>query len=120
VRKVKEKNKPLEMVLNGQQWVQSFYIAIHGSHEGGRLYFDVTSGPVTSTDDEDDGESGTYRFVFWRDQEPSRPKRHVLVSEIMSWGQDLRSSRSHDLSMRFRCAAWTLLPQLSTCGAFGR
>jgi hypothetical protein len=87
VPKVKGKNKPLEMVLDGQQRVQSFYIAIYGSHEGRRLYFDVTSGPVvTSTDDEDDGESGTYRFVFRRDQEPSRPKQHVLVSEIMSWG----------------------------------
>src|SRR2546422_204331 len=39
VPKAKDKGKPLEMVLDGQQRLQSFLIAVHGSHEGRRLYF---------------------------------------------------------------------------------
>ena len=72
------------MVLDGQQRLQSFLIGVYGSHEGRRLYFDVTSGPGTAADDED-GESGAFRFAFWRPDDPNRPRRYILVSEIVSW-----------------------------------
>jgi hypothetical protein len=85
VPKAKDKGKPLEMVLDGQQRLQSFLIAVYGSHEGRRLYFDVASGPNSVECDEDDGEPGAYRFAFWRNQESNRPHRHVAVSEIVSW-----------------------------------
>src|SRR5690349_10001311 len=32
--KSKEKGRPLEMVLDGQQRLQSFLIGVHGSHDG--------------------------------------------------------------------------------------
>jgi Protein of unknown function DUF262 len=78
------------MVLDGQQRLQSVYIAIFGSLDGRRLCFNVTSGPggaAGNEADEDDG-IGTgrnYRFEFWRDDEPNRPLRLLRVAEIVSW-----------------------------------
>lgn len=85
ITKMKDKGKPLEMVLDGQQRLQSFLIGVHGSHDGRRLYFDISSGPNSDSDDDEDGEAGSYRFFFWRDQEPNRPHRHVRVSEVVTW-----------------------------------
>jgi hypothetical protein len=46
------------MVLDGQQRLQSLYLAIFGSLNGRRLYFNVTSGPMSSrSDEEDDGDT---------------------------------------------------------------
>ncbi len=84
VVKTKDKGKPLEMVLDGQQRLQSFLIGTYGSHEGRRLYFDVTSGSAAVSEDED-GESGAFRFYFWKPDDSNRPRRHILVSEIVSW-----------------------------------
>jgi hypothetical protein len=58
---------------------------VYGSHEGRRLYFDVTSGLDSNPDNEDDAEPGSYRFFFWRDQDSNRPRRHILVSDVLSW-----------------------------------
>jgi hypothetical protein len=84
VPKIKDKGKALEMVLDGQQRLQSFLIGTYGSHEGRRLYFDVTSGPKSEAVDDEDGDPGTYRFAFWREQEANRPRRYVLVSEVIA------------------------------------
>ncbi len=83
--RTKDKGKPLSMVLDGQQRLQSFLIGIHGSHEGRRLYFDVSSSPTSESLEEDGDEQKTYRFAFWRDAEPNRPRRHILVHEISTW-----------------------------------
>jgi Protein of unknown function DUF262 len=85
VPKLKDKGRALEMVLDGQQRLQSFLIGVYGSHEGRRLYFDVTSGPSSEAiDDDDEGDAGTFRFAFWREQDANRPRRYVLVSEVVA------------------------------------
>jgi hypothetical protein len=78
---------PLQMVLDGQQRLQSLYIAVFGTYDRRRLYFNVTSGPGTETeqDDSTDGLGTSYRFEFWRDDEPNRPRRLVPVFEIVTW-----------------------------------
>ena len=67
--------------------LQSLYVGIHGSHEGKRLYLNVTSGPRQGGD-EDDQTDGGYRFGFWRDvDQANRSKRLVRVSDIVSWNE---------------------------------
>lgn len=82
--KDKDEGAPLEMVLDGQQRLQSLYIAAYGSLDGRRLYFNVTSGP-SGDGQVEDGIGDTYRFEFWSDTDTNRPKRLVLVSKILSW-----------------------------------
>lgn len=72
------------MVLDGQQRLQSLYLAFGGSYNGRRLYFNITSGPEsTATPDDELGKN--YRFEFWPVEEPNRPKRLVAVAEIIGW-----------------------------------
>ncbi len=86
VPKNKPASTPLRMVLDGQQRLQSLYIAIYGSHDKRRLYFNISSGPGTDqvTDDQDEV-SASYRFEFWQEHDTNRPKRLVLVSDLVSW-----------------------------------
>jgi hypothetical protein len=51
-------NKRLKLVLDGQQRLQSLYIALYGTHEGRYLYFDVLSGQDEAEDFAED------KFVF--------------------------------------------------------
>ena len=52
-----KQKKRLKLVLDGQQRLQSLYIALHGAHEGKYLYFDVLSGRETEDFREE-------RFIF--------------------------------------------------------
>lgn len=85
--KIKREGEPLQMVLDGQQRLQSLYIAVFGTYDNRRLYFNVTSGPGTENeqDDSTDGFGTSYRFEFWRNDEANRPRRLVPVSEILTW-----------------------------------
>lgn len=87
--KVKPVGAKLRMVLDGQQRLQSLYLAMFGTHDGRRLYFNVTSGPGgTAPDDDDEGEAGTganYRFAFWNDNAPNMARRFVRVADIIAW-----------------------------------
>jgi hypothetical protein len=89
--RMKPVGKQRHMVLDGQQRLQSLYLAIFGTHDGRRLYFNVTSGPESGTGaaDDDDGDAvGTkrnYRFEFWRDDEANRPKRLIRVADVVAW-----------------------------------
>jgi hypothetical protein len=87
VPKNKPAGQPLRMVLDGQQRLQSLHIAIYGSHDKRRLYFNVSSGPGAEQDgtDSQDDITAAYRFEFWQEQDTNRPKRLVLVSELVSW-----------------------------------
>jgi hypothetical protein len=87
VPKTKSKGTPLRMVLDGQQRLQSLYIALYGTHDKHRLYFNVTSGPGTDpeADDPDDGLTLSYRFEFWRDDDTNRPRRLLPVGEMIGW-----------------------------------
>jgi hypothetical protein len=51
--------KKLKLVLDGQQRLQSLYIALYGSYEGKSLYFDVLSGRES-----DDLSDEKYEFEF--------------------------------------------------------
>jgi len=55
---VPEDTKKKNLVLDGQQRLQSLYIALHGSYEGRELYFDILSGTLAAPDDV------KYRFAF--------------------------------------------------------
>ncbi len=79
--KLKPRNESIKMVLDGQQRLQSLYLAFYGTYDGKRLYFNLTSGPRAL-----DGETGkNYRFEFWRDDESNRPKRLVRVADVIAW-----------------------------------
>lgn len=87
IPKVKKAGVPLRMVLDGQQRLQSLFIAVYGSHDRRRLYFNITSGPGASTDGDasEDGVPTSYRFEFWQESDSNRPKRVVPVAEIVTW-----------------------------------
>lgn len=73
------------MVLDGQQRLQSLYVAFQGTYDGRRLYFNVTSGPDSKVAVDDDDLGRNYRFEFWRDDEPNRAKRLVRVADVVGW-----------------------------------
>jgi len=73
------------MVLDGQQRLQALYLAFNGTYDGRRLFFNITSGPDSSSAVQDDDVGRNYRFEFWRDDEPSRPKRLICVAEVVGW-----------------------------------
>ncbi len=54
-----KRKKKLKLVLDGQQRLQSLYIALYGSYEGKALYFDVLSGRES-----DDLAEEKYEFEF--------------------------------------------------------
>ncbi len=54
-----KRKKKLKLVLDGQQRLQSLYIALYGSYEGKSLYFDVLSGRES-----DDLADEKYEFEF--------------------------------------------------------
>jgi hypothetical protein len=83
---IKSAGKKMRMVLDGQQRLQSLYLAFFGTYEGRKLYFNVTSGPESKTADAGDDLGRNYRFEFWKDDEPSRPKRLVKVADVIGWG----------------------------------
>lgn len=81
---VKTAGKKMRMVLDGQQRLQSLYLAFAGTYDGRRLYFNITSGPESKVQTDDDV-GRNYRFEFWRDDEVSRPKRLVRVADVIDW-----------------------------------
>ena len=83
--KVKDKGRRKKMVLDGQQRLQTLFIAAYGSIDGRRLYFNSTSGP-DDKDHEADAPVGSYRFEFWQDSDVgNRPKRLIRVADVIQW-----------------------------------
>ena len=101
----KRKNKR-KLVLDGQQRLQSLYIALYGSYEGKSLYFDVLSGK-----DSDDVSDEKYDFEFlhkegfdrWHDEmkgggstpnasKDGGPKYLVKVADLFAAGVRERSA----------------------------
>ncbi len=64
-------NQKLKLVLDGQQRLQSLYIALYGQHNGKSLYLDILSGR-----DSDDFEEEKYNFHFG------------TVKEAIDWNTD--------------------------------
>lgn len=82
---VKKEGNKKRMVLDGQQRLQSLYLAFAGTHDGRRLFFNITSGPDSKELADDDDVGRNYRFEFWSDHEPNRPKRLIPVTDIVGW-----------------------------------
>lgn len=68
-------NKRLKLVLDGQQRLQSLFIALYGQYNGKCLYFDVLSGRHS-----DDFEEEKYLFYFG------------TKDEALGWNKDARKS----------------------------
>ena len=81
---VKSAGQKKRMVLDGQQRLQSLYLAFAGTFDGRRLYFNVTSGPESTAAAADDV-GKNYRFEFWGHEESNRAKRLVPVTDIIGW-----------------------------------
>jgi Protein of unknown function DUF262/Protein of unknown function (DUF1524) len=63
---VPDDDKPKQLVLDGQQRLQSLFIGLCGSYEGKELYFDILSGAVTEPDD--------IKYIFkFRDPTKAQP-----------------------------------------------
>jgi hypothetical protein len=82
---VKSPGQKKRMVLDGQQRLQSLYLAFAGTYNGRRLYFNITSGPDSKAPADDEDLGRNYRFEFWRDDETSRPKRLIRVADVIGW-----------------------------------
>jgi hypothetical protein len=81
----KDAGRPMRMVLDGQQRLQSLYVGICGSSDGKRLYFNVASGPGFK-DEGSEEPGGNYRFEFRQDvDQATRPKRLIRVADIVKW-----------------------------------
>lgn len=78
----KPAKQKMEMVLDGQQRLQSLYLAAFGSYAGRHLYFNITSGSEGAADDAD-SEGARFRFEFWRMDETNRPKRLLRVADAL-------------------------------------
>lgn len=83
---IKSDGKRGTMVLDGQQRLQSLYLALHGSLDGEQLYFDVLSGV-----DPEDTSDAKYQFEFLsgqkanqRNEQDSAPHFWVPLSEIQN------------------------------------
>jgi Protein of unknown function DUF262 len=107
--KMKAAGKPKRMVLDGQQRLQSLYLGLYGSHNGSRLYFDVTSGPESQVraDEDEDQALGKYRFAFWRDEDTNRPNRFVRASEIFDWSPKLEDDEIRRVIQRIPLGSGT-------------
>jgi Protein of unknown function DUF262 len=66
----------LRVVLDGQQRLQSLYIALHGQRDGRSIYFDVLSGQRW-----DDAEQERYLFDFLSAEEAKRQNEVVAEEE---------------------------------------
>lgn len=65
--------RKLKVVLDGQQRLQSLYVALYGKFEGQALYFDVLSGQES-----DDITQVRYRFRFGRNEEVRKWNEEAL------------------------------------------
>jgi len=113
-----ETNRKLKVVLDGQQRLQSLYLALFGKYEGEYVYFDVLSGRHS-----DDFKEDKYDFYFltpdetreWNDtsrqnvddwdhdDEPPELEYLVKVADLFQWSveekQQFRRKVTKDLSL---------------------
>jgi len=96
---VPEDNRKKNLVLDGQQRLQSLFIGLCGSYEGKELYFDLLSGEVASPDDIKYKfsflKSSTALFPYVRFKDlifTTRKKREVLDTIKLQAGRELTSN----------------------------
>ncbi|MGA2841719.1 MAG: DUF262 domain-containing protein [Steroidobacteraceae bacterium] len=69
-----KKGKRLKLVLDGQQRLSSIYVALKGTFNGQKLYYDILSGR-----DSDDHSEVKYRFMFTDDAEAKTLNREQIA-----------------------------------------
>jgi hypothetical protein len=85
---VPEDTKKKCLVLDGQQRLQSLFIALCGSYNGRELYFDVLSGEVAAPDDVKfrfaflDGASARFPWVLLKDLVFTTKKKRELLEDF--------------------------------------
>lgn len=79
------KKRKLKIVLDGQQRLQSLYIALYGKYKGKYLYFDILSGKES-----DDFKEESYLFNFATNEEASQWNKEII-------GTRKNKSESNDL-----------------------
>jgi uncharacterized protein with ParB-like and HNH nuclease domain len=107
-----DKNKRLKLVLDGQQRLQSLYIALYGTYEGKYLYFDILSGHKT-----DDFEEEKYLFHFYtqefiarinnrtkseddEDEDNNEVSYYYKVQDLLSMGARQRQEFRRDIGKK--------------------
>ena len=63
----------IKLVIDGQQRLQSLYVALYGTYEGCPLYFDILSGREKDNVSED-----KYIFAFSTKEEVAKSRKYVL------------------------------------------
>ncbi|MFH0897602.1 MAG: DUF262 domain-containing protein [Candidatus Bathyarchaeota archaeon] len=76
-------NKRLRVVLDGQQRLQSLYVALFGSYEGKSLYFDILSGKESDDVSEE-------KFIFRFSEQGDIEKSNAYVKEQLTKPTDKR------------------------------
>ncbi len=97
---VPEDNKRKCLVLDGQQRLQSLFIALKGSYEGRELYFDILSGEVAAPDDikyrfefKDPG-TASFPLVKFKDLVFSRKDAFTAAADLIAGaGQELTTEQ---------------------------
>ncbi len=93
----------LKVVLDGQQRLQSLYIALYGQHEGQYLYFDVLSG-----EEADDFQEERFDFRFASVQEIEKTNKDA---------EKVRSTPSHTHVTNGKLQHFVKVQQIFTMGA---
>ena len=70
-----KKNRRIKLVLDGQQRLSSIYVALKGTFNGRKLYYDVLSGR-----DSDDHSEVKYHFRFAEDAEAKALNREQVAA----------------------------------------
>jgi uncharacterized protein with ParB-like and HNH nuclease domain len=70
-----KKGRRIKLVLDGQQRLSSIYVALKGTFDGRKLYYDILSGR-----DSDDHSEVKYRFKFADDAEAKALNREQIAA----------------------------------------
>lgn len=84
--------KPKQLVLDGQQRLQSLFIGLHGSYAGRELYFDVLSGDLREPEDT------KYKFKFF---EPGKGQPPWFLFKDLVKSEQLYSQQAKALLSQF-------------------
>jgi uncharacterized protein with ParB-like and HNH nuclease domain len=101
---VPEDSKKKCLILDGQQRLQSLFIALCGSYEGKELFFDILSGQIADPDDVkykfkfQNSASAVFPWVKFKDLIfTTKKKREVLDAIKSSAGRDLTETEVNKL-----------------------
>ncbi len=94
-----KKGRRIKLVLDGQQRLSSIYVALKGTFNGRKLYYDILSGR-----DSDDHSEVKYRFKFVEDAEAKTLNREKTAAK--------KSGTATKREDKQETAYWTLLSEV--------